>query len=83
MMDLNFSPRLIGVTLRQYSSRDFLADPFEVSAPSLFLPEALRNQSPNILQAPGCFVSQAKLLQAGWRYTRQGTTNSLRVDKGE
>jgi hypothetical protein len=41
MTHLNFSPRLIGVALRPYSSQKFLADQFDVTVLSLFPPQAL------------------------------------------
>jgi hypothetical protein len=36
MTHLNFSPRLIGVALRQYSSQKFLADQFDVAGAEFF-----------------------------------------------
>jgi hypothetical protein len=83
MTHLNFSPRLIGVALRPNSSQNFLADQFDVAVLSLFLRKLFRIRSPKILQFPGGFVPQAKLLQVGWRNTRQGTTDSLQVRQGE
>ena len=80
---MNFSPRLTGVLLGQYSSQMILADQFDVAVLSLFSPQALLYPVPQHFAVPRRLRIPSEAIASKVDSTRQGTMNSLQVRQGE